>query len=650
MSDQNALGVSPSASSSVNTSSSPKPSLTEHKQQVENFTWIQCDNVNCQKWRKIQTSEEECYDDVDWFCYMNTDPHYNSCEAAEEDYTAYDRLARRLGFKYVMSCLPVGSLVWALSTGYCRWPALVTLDPDYHYHYEVDRDGDPYRYHVEYLGKPHCHAWIPAPRVTLYGHKEEVHPEEESQNAPRKGKMDRRKKRRKKLSVPTRSQRLDVYRKSSVWEAVREADLLIPLTPQERVDTACQFRGTSSDNYKTKAKIAHPQTERKGTHHSNVRSKKSYGRQSIPKNSTEGQGERKGYCTTVEDRQRQRSRGQGRWSPVEGVGGQALAEDPGNETPESEQTGTVGSGEEMFNHKNLRMHNSLLNQSKEEGFAINVQQYKKNEKAFDHDLHRFMFRNGLRVQIAVCWHHARIGLFQLFMAVFERGGYLKVCETMQWSSVYREITDSSAQGRYGHKAKQFYHRNIFPYELYIQGKNYREIVNCLKVKQRRNKKPAAPPHTGDQVKPERSRPQKVLQDTIDRSGDMESESDLLSSDEKAVDLEEMLQELQQNSTHIVRLQDEIEEGQKSRGINIKFHDDSTPASLSEGVRETVSPEFLRTGLPGERAHCVPSIHFTSSGSSQSCELLHELQAMEDEFDELDREINTLISENDACRL
>lgn len=34
MSDQNALGVSPSASSSVNTSSSPKPSLTEHKQQV----------------------------------------------------------------------------------------------------------------------------------------------------------------------------------------------------------------------------------------------------------------------------------------------------------------------------------------------------------------------------------------------------------------------------------------------------------------------------------------------------------------------------------------------------------------------------------------------------------------------------------------
>lgn len=70
------------------------------------------------------------------------------------------------------------------------------------------------------------------------------------------------------------------------------------------------------------------------------------------------------------------------------------------------------------------------------------------------------------------------------------------------------------------------HRNIFPYELYIQGKNYREIVNCLKVKQRRNQKPATPPKTGDQVKPERSRPQKVPQDTADRSGDVGSESDL----------------------------------------------------------------------------------------------------------------------------
>lgn len=34
----------------------------------------------------------------------------------------------------------------------------------------------------------------------------------------------------------------------------------------------------------------------------------------------------------------------------------------------------------------------------------------------------------------------------------------KVCETMQWSSVYREITDSAAQGQCGHRAKVFYHK------------------------------------------------------------------------------------------------------------------------------------------------------------------------------------------------
>lgn len=45
--------------------------------QVENFTWIQCDNVNCQKWRKIPANEGDHYDNVDWFCYMNSDPEYN---------------------------------------------------------------------------------------------------------------------------------------------------------------------------------------------------------------------------------------------------------------------------------------------------------------------------------------------------------------------------------------------------------------------------------------------------------------------------------------------------------------------------------------------------------------------------------------------
>lgn len=71
----------------------------------------------------------------------------------------------------------------------------MTVDPQYHYHYEVDKDGDPYRYHVEYLGKNHCHAWIPAVRVTLYGHKEDTC-QDEQKNKPVK--VREREKERKK--------------------------------------------------------------------------------------------------------------------------------------------------------------------------------------------------------------------------------------------------------------------------------------------------------------------------------------------------------------------------------------------------------------------------------------------------------------------
>lgn len=35
----------------------------------------------------------------------------------------------------------------------------------------MDIDGDPYSYHVEFLGNPHSHSWVPAKHVEMYGHK-----------------------------------------------------------------------------------------------------------------------------------------------------------------------------------------------------------------------------------------------------------------------------------------------------------------------------------------------------------------------------------------------------------------------------------------------------------------------------------------------
>lgn len=89
--------------------------------QIEDYTWVQCDNVDCQKWRQIANSvAQELSDESQWYCYMNSDIPYNSCSKPEQDYTAYDKLAKKLGFKYVMSHLTEGVLVWAKMHGYCR--------------------------------------------------------------------------------------------------------------------------------------------------------------------------------------------------------------------------------------------------------------------------------------------------------------------------------------------------------------------------------------------------------------------------------------------------------------------------------------------------------------------------------------------------
>lgn len=69
-------------------------------------------------------------------------------------------------------------------------------------------------------------------------------------------------KKKKKLSLQTKSQRLEVYKKYTVTEAIREADLLIPLTVDERLEAACQFKESNfrqPRNLETKGQISkHP--------------------------------------------------------------------------------------------------------------------------------------------------------------------------------------------------------------------------------------------------------------------------------------------------------------------------------------------------------------------------------------------------------
>ena len=64
------------------------------------------------------------------------------------------------------------------------------------------------------------------------------------------------------------------------------------------------------------------------------------------------------------------------------------------------------------------------------------QVYLKNEKAFEHDVRRFMTRNGRSIRTSPTWHNVPISLFQLFLAVYERGGFLKVHE-IKYSILYQ---------------------------------------------------------------------------------------------------------------------------------------------------------------------------------------------------------------------
>ena len=83
---------------------------------------MQCDHPYCQKWRRIPTvNAENLKGDDPWYCSMNPNPALNFCDAKEEDHRKYDRMAKKVGVKFVMSELQIGSLVWAKMAGYCRF-------------------------------------------------------------------------------------------------------------------------------------------------------------------------------------------------------------------------------------------------------------------------------------------------------------------------------------------------------------------------------------------------------------------------------------------------------------------------------------------------------------------------------------------------
>ena len=83
--------------------------------------WVQCENPDCLKWRRITKEQSKALDEsAPWFCCMNPNTAYQECSSPQEDFLQVEREARRVGIKFIASSLPPGSLVWATMAGFCR--------------------------------------------------------------------------------------------------------------------------------------------------------------------------------------------------------------------------------------------------------------------------------------------------------------------------------------------------------------------------------------------------------------------------------------------------------------------------------------------------------------------------------------------------
>ena len=73
------------------------------------------------KWRRVTEAEvNSVSEESKWYCFMNHDKQFRSCDVPEENTRWYDNTAKKLGLVYIKSTLKEGTLVLAKFPGYCR--------------------------------------------------------------------------------------------------------------------------------------------------------------------------------------------------------------------------------------------------------------------------------------------------------------------------------------------------------------------------------------------------------------------------------------------------------------------------------------------------------------------------------------------------
>ncbi|KAK3593257.1 hypothetical protein CHS0354_012347 [Potamilus streckersoni] len=130
-------------------------------------TWVQCCNPSCQKWRYLSYIQDPTKVPEQWFCIMNTNENFNSCDKKEEEYNESD---------HIFTKFTEGSIVWVKMSGYPWWPAMVEIDPDAECFFNVESVNSmvPSHYHVVFLDNRVSRAWIKARYIKAFTGKDDV--------------------------------------------------------------------------------------------------------------------------------------------------------------------------------------------------------------------------------------------------------------------------------------------------------------------------------------------------------------------------------------------------------------------------------------------------------------------------------------------
>lgn len=136
--------------------------------ELEDDAWIQCEHEDCLKWRRVLPEVAESFEDEPWYCEFNDEQQYNSCEIPEVNHLQYEKMAEQAGLTYVYSNMLEGTLVQAKLTGFTAWPAVICNDPIEGQFFDTNDNGNPTKYHVEFLGKRHTQAWVEARSTVNY--------------------------------------------------------------------------------------------------------------------------------------------------------------------------------------------------------------------------------------------------------------------------------------------------------------------------------------------------------------------------------------------------------------------------------------------------------------------------------------------------